>query len=139
MVLAGSDLSPDWDLCLCPLQLSAEGQRRLSGELGEAIGDYDYNNANDTANFCPGLQVLLPGWSQQAGVLLEDGTPGRSRAAASSLMLFLSRVETATRRLKGFLDGTRRGLQARARRRRRWILRACPPTGRTSWSLNLTG
>lgn len=36
--------------------LSQEGQKRLSGELGEGIGDYDYNNANDTANFCPGLQ-----------------------------------------------------------------------------------
>ncbi|KAM3867706.1 condensin complex subunit 2 [Diretmus argenteus] len=36
---------------LCP-----EGQKRLSGELVEGIGDYDYNNANDTANFCPGLQ-----------------------------------------------------------------------------------
>ncbi|XP_051806642.1 condensin complex subunit 2 isoform X2 [Acanthochromis polyacanthus] len=36
--------------------LSQEGQNRLSGELGEGIGDYDYNNANDTANFCPGLQ-----------------------------------------------------------------------------------
>uniref|UniRef100_A0A672G8S1 Condensin complex subunit 2 n=1 Tax=Salarias fasciatus TaxID=181472 RepID=A0A672G8S1_SALFA len=31
-------------------------KKRLSGELGEGIGDYDYNNANDTANFCPGLQ-----------------------------------------------------------------------------------
>ncbi|XP_017270088.1 condensin complex subunit 2-like isoform X2 [Kryptolebias marmoratus] len=37
--------------------LSQEGQKRLSGELGEGIGDYDYNNANDTVNFCPGLQV----------------------------------------------------------------------------------
>uniref|UniRef100_H3DNF7 Condensin complex subunit 2 n=1 Tax=Tetraodon nigroviridis TaxID=99883 RepID=H3DNF7_TETNG len=37
--------------------LSPEGQRRLSAELGEAIGDYDYNNANDTANFCPGVQA----------------------------------------------------------------------------------
>ncbi|XP_047236460.1 condensin complex subunit 2 isoform X1 [Girardinichthys multiradiatus] len=36
--------------------LSQEAQKRLSGELGEGIGDYDYNNANDTANFCPGLQ-----------------------------------------------------------------------------------
>ncbi|KAM3611652.1 uncharacterized protein V6R79_022055 [Siganus canaliculatus] len=36
--------------------LSQEGQKRLSGELGEDIGDYDYNNANDTVNFCPGLQ-----------------------------------------------------------------------------------
>ncbi|XP_068167420.1 condensin complex subunit 2 [Antennarius striatus] len=36
---------------LCP-----EGQKRLSGELGEEIGDYNYNNANDTNNFCPGLQ-----------------------------------------------------------------------------------
>ncbi|KAL0979187.1 hypothetical protein UPYG_G00181900 [Umbra pygmaea] len=36
--------------------LCKEGQKRLSGELGEGIGDYDYNNANDTANFCPGLQ-----------------------------------------------------------------------------------
>ncbi|XP_041691734.1 condensin complex subunit 2 isoform X2 [Coregonus clupeaformis] len=35
--------------------LCKEGQKRLSGEL-EVIGDYDYNNANDTANFCPGLQ-----------------------------------------------------------------------------------
>lgn len=25
--------------------------------MGEGIGDYDYNNANDTANFCPALQV----------------------------------------------------------------------------------
>ncbi|XP_064792471.1 condensin complex subunit 2-like [Oncorhynchus masou masou] len=32
-----------------------EGQKRLYVEL-EGIGDYDYNNANDTANFCPGLQ-----------------------------------------------------------------------------------
>ncbi|KAK5931583.1 hypothetical protein CesoFtcFv8_000137 [Champsocephalus esox] len=36
--------------------LTQEGQKRLSGELGEGIGDYDYNNANDTANFCPGLE-----------------------------------------------------------------------------------
>ncbi|XP_068461406.1 condensin complex subunit 2 [Clinocottus analis] len=36
--------------------LNQEGQKRLSGELGEGIGDYDYNNPNDTANFCPGLQ-----------------------------------------------------------------------------------
>ncbi|CAL8347653.1 unnamed protein product [Lota lota] len=36
--------------------LRQEGQKRLSGDLGEGIGDYDYNNANDTANFCPGLQ-----------------------------------------------------------------------------------
>ncbi|XP_014017138.2 condensin complex subunit 2 isoform X2 [Salmo salar] len=35
--------------------LCKEGQKRLSGEL-ESIGDDDYNNANDTANFCPGLQ-----------------------------------------------------------------------------------
>ncbi|XP_034548475.1 condensin complex subunit 2 [Notolabrus celidotus] len=36
--------------------LSKEGEKRLSGELGEGIGDYDYNNPNDTANFCPGLE-----------------------------------------------------------------------------------
>uniref|UniRef100_A0A9R1SN34 Condensin complex subunit 2 n=2 Tax=Cyprinus carpio TaxID=7962 RepID=A0A9R1SN34_CYPCA len=36
--------------------LSAERKKRLSGELGEDIGEYDYNNPNDTANFCPGLQ-----------------------------------------------------------------------------------
>lgn len=35
--------------------LHQEAQKRLSGELGEGIGDYDYNNANDTVNFCPGL------------------------------------------------------------------------------------
>ncbi|XP_076848376.1 LOW QUALITY PROTEIN: condensin complex subunit 2 [Brachyhypopomus gauderio] len=37
--------------------LSAVGKKRLSGEVGEDLGEYDYNNANDTANFCPGLQV----------------------------------------------------------------------------------
>ncbi|XP_051964781.1 condensin complex subunit 2-like [Xyrauchen texanus] len=36
--------------------LNAKGKKRLSGELGEEIGEYDYNNANDTANFCPGFQ-----------------------------------------------------------------------------------
>ncbi|XP_061117140.1 condensin complex subunit 2 [Conger conger] len=36
--------------------LNKRGTQRLSGELGDGIGDYDYNNANDTANFCPGLQ-----------------------------------------------------------------------------------
>uniref|UniRef100_A0A671KQE7 Condensin complex subunit 2 n=1 Tax=Sinocyclocheilus anshuiensis TaxID=1608454 RepID=A0A671KQE7_9TELE len=35
---------------------TVKGKKRLSGELGEDIGEYDYNNANDTANFCPGLQ-----------------------------------------------------------------------------------
>lgn len=46
------------EVCHCfLLQLCQEGQKRLSGELGEGIGDYDYNNANDTANFCPGVQV----------------------------------------------------------------------------------
>lgn len=36
--------------------LRQEAQKRLSGEMGEGIGDYDYNNANDTANFCPALE-----------------------------------------------------------------------------------
>ncbi|KAM9393042.1 condensin complex subunit 2 [Pholidichthys leucotaenia] len=36
--------------------LSGEGQTRLSGEIGEDIGDYDYNNPNDTVNFCPGVE-----------------------------------------------------------------------------------
>ncbi|KAG7480804.1 hypothetical protein MATL_G00060340 [Megalops atlanticus] len=36
--------------------LCKQGPKRLSGELGDGIGDYNYNNANDTANFCPGLQ-----------------------------------------------------------------------------------
>lgn len=44
-------------LCSLLLQLRQEAQKRLSGEVGEGIGDYDYNNANDTANFCPALQV----------------------------------------------------------------------------------
>ncbi|KAL2092459.1 hypothetical protein ACEWY4_012257 [Coilia grayii] len=35
--------------------LCAEGKKRLSGELSEGIGEYDYNNPNDTANFCPGV------------------------------------------------------------------------------------
>uniref|UniRef100_A0A8C6SKK5 Condensin complex subunit 2 n=1 Tax=Neogobius melanostomus TaxID=47308 RepID=A0A8C6SKK5_9GOBI len=40
----------------CPSSASnPPAQKRLSGELGEGIGDYDYNNANDTVNFCPGL------------------------------------------------------------------------------------
>ncbi|KAM7392158.1 hypothetical protein PAMP_022791 [Pampus punctatissimus] len=47
--LSQLSLKPSSSLC-------QEGQKRLSGELGEGIGDYDYNNANDTANFCPGLQ-----------------------------------------------------------------------------------
>lgn len=32
-------------------------KKRISGELAEDIGEYDYDNANDTANFCPRLQV----------------------------------------------------------------------------------
>ncbi|XP_064209523.1 condensin complex subunit 2 [Anguilla rostrata] len=36
--------------------LCKQGTKRLSGELGDGVGDYDYNNANDTANFCPALQ-----------------------------------------------------------------------------------
>lgn len=46
---------------LSDLQLRQEAQKRLSGEMGEGIGDYDYNNANDTANFCPALEVAPPG------------------------------------------------------------------------------
>lgn len=34
----------------------AQGQR-AGTEHYEEIGDYDYNNPNDTSNFCPGLQV----------------------------------------------------------------------------------
>ncbi|XP_046871363.1 condensin complex subunit 2 isoform X1 [Hypomesus transpacificus] len=56
-----SQLSLKPSSTLCP-----EGQKRLSGELGEGIGDYDYNNANDTTNFCPGLQ---------GGDSDEDGSP----------------------------------------------------------------
>ncbi|XP_061762968.1 condensin complex subunit 2 isoform X1 [Nerophis ophidion] len=48
--LSQLSLKPSASLC-------QEAQRRLSGELGEGIGDYDYNNPNDTANFCPGLQT----------------------------------------------------------------------------------
>lgn len=59
------------DCCLSLLQLSQEGQRRLSGEIGEGIGDYDYNNANDTANFCPGLQVPPPSTLHPPGFNLE--------------------------------------------------------------------
>uniref|UniRef100_A0A1A8KTD9 Condensin complex subunit 2 n=1 Tax=Nothobranchius kuhntae TaxID=321403 RepID=A0A1A8KTD9_NOTKU len=47
--LSQLSLKPSSSLC-------QESERRLSGELGEGIGDYDYNNANDTINFCPGLQ-----------------------------------------------------------------------------------
>lgn len=56
-----------WCAALTPLlsdvQLRQEAQKRLSGEMGEGIGDYDYNNANDTANFCPALEVTPPGCS----------------------------------------------------------------------------
>lgn len=45
--------------------------QKAKTEHYEEIEDYDYNNPNDTSNFCPGLQVrgekLLPlprgGWS----------------------------------------------------------------------------
>ncbi|KAF7687664.1 condensin complex subunit 2 isoform X1 [Silurus meridionalis] len=37
--------------------LIVKDKKRISGELAEDIGEYDYNNANDTANFCPRLQV----------------------------------------------------------------------------------
>ncbi|KAM9858730.1 condensin complex subunit 2 [Aulostomus maculatus] len=47
--LSQLSLKPSVSMC-------QEAQKRLSGELGEGIGDYNYNNANDTANFCPGLQ-----------------------------------------------------------------------------------
>lgn len=36
----------------------AEGQK-AGAEHYEEIGDYDYNNPNDTSNFCPGLQVRV--------------------------------------------------------------------------------
>eukprot|EP00062_Callorhinchus_milii_P021336 gi/632977942/ref/XP_007905628.1/ PREDICTED: condensin complex subunit 2 [Callorhinchus milii] len=29
----------------------------VSSEQDEGIGEYDYNNANDTSNFCPGVQI----------------------------------------------------------------------------------
>ncbi|MCI4392432.1 hypothetical protein PGIGA_G00145770 [Pangasianodon gigas] len=37
--------------------LIVKDKKRISGELAEDIGEYDYNNANDTANFCPRLQL----------------------------------------------------------------------------------
>ncbi|KAG7318606.1 hypothetical protein KOW79_018361 [Hemibagrus wyckioides] len=37
--------------------LITKDKKRISGELAEDIGEYDYNNANDTANFCPRLQL----------------------------------------------------------------------------------
>ncbi|XP_077600756.1 condensin complex subunit 2-like [Stigmatopora nigra] len=48
--LSQLSLKPSVSLC-------QEAKKRLSGELGEGIGDYDYNNANDTNNFCPGLEA----------------------------------------------------------------------------------
>uniref|UniRef100_A0A8C6SHH5 Condensin complex subunit 2 n=1 Tax=Neogobius melanostomus TaxID=47308 RepID=A0A8C6SHH5_9GOBI len=44
-------------LCINIRSMTSETDLSLSGELGEGIGDYDYNNANDTVNFCPGLAV----------------------------------------------------------------------------------
>ncbi|KAF4074654.1 hypothetical protein AMELA_G00241860 [Ameiurus melas] len=37
--------------------LIVKDKKRISGELAEDIGEYDYDNANDTANFCPRLQL----------------------------------------------------------------------------------
>ncbi|MGH0178616.1 UNVERIFIED_CONTAM: hypothetical protein FKN15_077503 [Acipenser sinensis] len=42
---------------LAPGQLSKLSKKRLSGEHEDGIGEYDYNNPNDTSNFCPGVQV----------------------------------------------------------------------------------
>lgn len=67
LLAAGVPLPLHWCAALTPLlsdvQLRQEAQKRLSGEMGEGIGDYDYNNANDTANFCPALEVTPPGCS----------------------------------------------------------------------------
>ncbi|KAG2469060.1 CND2 protein, partial [Polypterus senegalus] len=38
-------------------RISKQGKKRISGEHVEGIGDYDYNNPNDTANFCPATQM----------------------------------------------------------------------------------
>lgn len=37
--------------------LSKLSKKRLSGEHEDGIGEYDYNNPNDTSNFCPGVQM----------------------------------------------------------------------------------
>ncbi|XP_023676463.1 condensin complex subunit 2 isoform X2 [Paramormyrops kingsleyae] len=44
--LSQLSLKPSSTLC-------KQGPKMASGALGEDIGDYDYDNANDTANFCP--------------------------------------------------------------------------------------
>ncbi|KAF7649073.1 hypothetical protein LDENG_00147910, partial [Lucifuga dentata] len=64
--------------------LCQEGQRRLSGELGEGIGDYDYNNANDTANFCPGLQGGDSDDDVEGFVGSDDTQPSGDSVPASS-------------------------------------------------------
>ncbi|XP_028654313.1 condensin complex subunit 2 [Erpetoichthys calabaricus] len=39
------------------VMISKKGKKRISGEHVEGIGEYDYNNPNDTANFCPATQM----------------------------------------------------------------------------------
>ncbi|KAG7247706.1 hypothetical protein CRUP_017225, partial [Coryphaenoides rupestris] len=64
--------------------LRQEAQKRLSGDLVEGIGDYDYNNANDTANFCPGLQGGDSDDDGEGFGLSDDAQPSVDEAGPSS-------------------------------------------------------
>ncbi|MBN3300195.1 CND2 protein, partial [Amia calva] len=62
--------------------LSRLSQKPVSGESAEGVGDYDYNNPNDTSNFCPGVEVKdsdeeLGGFSGPEGAF-ETGFPAES-------------------------------------------------------------
>ncbi|XP_062873806.1 condensin complex subunit 2 [Trichomycterus rosablanca] len=68
--------------------LIAEARKRISGELGDGVGEYDYDNANDTANFCPRLQ--LSDSDDEAGGFagLEDSPPGTDRPDAENVSTY---------------------------------------------------
>nr|XP_015210802.1 PREDICTED: condensin complex subunit 2 [Lepisosteus oculatus] len=53
-------------------KLSKLTKMRISGENLEEIGDYNYDNPNDTANFCPDIEVEDD--EEPAGFVGPDGT-----------------------------------------------------------------
>uniref|UniRef100_W5NE50 Condensin complex subunit 2 n=1 Tax=Lepisosteus oculatus TaxID=7918 RepID=W5NE50_LEPOC len=54
------------------ISLSKLTKMRISGENLEEIGDYNYDNPNDTANFCPDIEVEDD--EEPAGFVGPDGT-----------------------------------------------------------------
>lgn len=54
-------------------------RQKAESEHYEEIEDYDYNNPNDTSNFCPGLQVkkgkVLPLFQSEDSFSLASDLP----------------------------------------------------------------